>query len=124
MTYLFDHTAIVSLGSGNPDLSRIVLAVNLEDDQIHVPALSLVAAFQERPGAAHHVLMLDAFAVTALDAVGIAAAEEAMAQGRDWRFAQARALATDITTPRPVFVFTSAPEAYEGTAAVPVPLGS
>lgn len=123
MTYLFDHTAIVSLGSGNPDLSRIVLAVNLEDAQIHVPALSLVAAFQERPGAAQHVLMLEVFSVLALDAVGIAAAEDTQAEGRDWRFAQARAVAGDITTPQPVFVFTSAPEAYEGTGAVPVPLG-
>ncbi|MFD7341142.1 hypothetical protein ACFV98_34920 [Streptomyces violascens] len=30
-------------------------------------------------------------------------------------------MAGDITTPRPVFVFTSAAEACEGTAAVPVP---
>ncbi|MFD9822180.1 hypothetical protein [Streptomyces violascens] len=33
----------------------------------------VVAAFQERPGAARHVLMLEVFSVLALDAVGIAA---------------------------------------------------
>ncbi|UGQ12068.1 hypothetical protein LO772_00165 [Yinghuangia sp. ASG 101] len=124
MTYLFDHTAIASFGAGNPDLSRIALAVNLEDDRIHVPALSMVAAFQERPGTAHHILLLDVFTVVPLDAVGIAAAETALAEGRDWRHAQARSLATDPTIPGPVFVFTSAPHAYEGTDAVPVPLGS
>ncbi|MGC0417934.1 hypothetical protein ABIA38_003450 [Embleya sp. AB8] len=63
------------------------------------------------------------FAVAPLDTVGITAAETALAEGRDWRHAQARALAADPTLARPVFVFTSDPEAYEGTDAIPVPLG-
>lgn len=123
---IFDHTALLALGSGSTMLSGLVSTAHTEPDQYaYTPALCLAAAIALRPGLADHVGLLPSMQVVELDYAGAAAVGGFVASGVDWRAAQA------ITVGRPTLdwpggrpVLTSSPDTYTGWNVQVVPFSA
>ena len=111
---VLDHTAVLALCRGHRFLSG--LAVVAPDDpaqRARVPALCLVSASLELPGAAAHVGALPGLEFEPLDFAACAAVEQAVASGIDWRHAHAvHAAVSDAVDGQ---VLSAVPEAYSGT---------
>lgn len=113
---VFDHTALLALGAGNQLVSQVVSQAHLQHGwYVYAPALCLAAAVAERPSLADHVGMLPAVEVVELGYAGATAVGKLVANGVDWRTAQAIDAARpslDWPTGRPVV--TTTPRAYVG----------
>lgn len=113
---VLDHTALLTLGSGNRLLSGLVSHAHaLPGRYVYTPALCLVAAVAQRPGLADHIGVLPAVQVVELDYAAAATVGGFVATGVDWRAAQA------IDAGRPTAewpsgrpIVTTTPETYTG----------
>ena len=113
---VFDHTALLALGSGSRMLSGLVSQAHARPGRyVFAPAMCLTAATAQRPGLADHVGVLPAMQVVDLDYPGAAAVGSFIAAGMDWRAAQA------VATGRPTAewpdgrpVITTTPNVYSG----------
>lgn len=122
---VFDHTALLAMGTGSPLASALVSQAHLQAGRhVYAPALCLTAAVAKRPGLADHVGVLPALEVVDLDFVGAAAVGALVADGMDWRAAHA------VHTGRPTAdwpagrpVVTTEPEAYVGRGLDIIRLG-
>ena len=113
---VFDHTALLALGSGSGMLSDIVSRAHTEADQyVYTPALCLAAAVAQRPGLADHLGLLPSVQVVELDYAGAAAVGGFVASGVDWKAAQAITVGRPTSDwPRGRPVLSSAPATYSG----------
>ncbi|WP_051840815.1 hypothetical protein [Streptomyces sp. NRRL F-5126] len=119
---VLDHTAVIALCKGHRLLSGLAV-VEVDDPlrRVHVPALCLIAASVELPGAAAHTGALPGLEFLPLDFAGAAAVEQATVAGVDWRHAHAvYASAADQGGGQ---VLTAIPEAYDGTGVWAVDIG-
>jgi hypothetical protein len=113
---VFDHTALLALGKGTPMLSGFVDAAHRSPDQhVFVPALCLVAATAERPALADHIGGLPGLEIVDLSFAAASAVGRLIANGADWRTAQA--ISTALPDPewpdgRPVLA--AVPKHYDG----------
>ena len=114
--YVFDHTAVGLLGSGNQMVSFLVFSAhNRADRCLYVPALCLVAAEADRPGTRDHVALLPAVEVTELDFVAVSPVGRLIRSGVDWRIAHAIVSGQPtVEWPKGRPVVTAIPEAYDG----------
>ncbi|MEU9995185.1 hypothetical protein [Streptomyces sp. NPDC050848] len=119
---ILDHTAVVALCRGHRLLSSIVV-VEVDDpaQRAHVPALCLLAASLELPGAAAHTGALPGLEFLPLDFAGTAAVEQAVVAGIDWRHAHAVYVAASGAVDGQIL--TAVPEAYDGTGVWVVDIG-
>jgi hypothetical protein len=90
-------------------------------DYAHVPALCLVAASLERPGAAAHVGALPGLEFVSLDFAGTAAVEQLVSAGLDWPSGHAVYVAASDTVEGQIL--TASPEVCDGTGAWVVDIG-
>lgn len=119
---IFDHTAVLALCRGHRLLSGIaVVEVDDPAQRAHIPALCLVAASLELPGATAHVGALPGLEFLPLDFAAAAAVENAAAVGVDWR--SAHAVFAAVSGAVEGQVLTAAPDAYDGTGAWAVDIG-
>ncbi|GAA3377700.1 PIN domain-containing protein [Streptomyces sannanensis] len=119
---VLDHTAVVALCRGHRLLSGLaVVGVEELAQRAHVPALCLVAAGLELPGAAGHVGALPGLEFLPLDFAGAAAVEQAVSAGIDWTYAHAVYAA--VSGPVDGHILTATPEAYDGTGVWAVDIG-
>ncbi|MFE1951772.1 hypothetical protein ACFW9D_15020 [Streptomyces sp. NPDC059524] len=119
---LLDHTAVIALCRGHRLLSGLaVVETDVPEQRAHVPALCLVAASLELPGAAAHVGALPGLEFLPLDFAATASVEHTVGRGVDWRYAHAvHAVALD---PQEGQILTATPEAYDGTGVWAVDIG-
>lgn len=119
---LLDHTAVLALCRGHRFLSGLaVVEAGDPDQRAHVPALCLVAASLELPGATSHVGALPGLEFLPLEFAAAAAVEQAVAAGVDWR--HAHAVYAAVAGPVEGQVLTATPEAYDGTDVWAVDIG-
>lgn len=119
---ILDHTAVLALCRGHRLLSGLAVVEVAEPDQrAHIPALCLVAASLQLPGAAAHVGALPGLEFLPLDFAGTATVEQAVAAGLDWAYGHAvhAAIAGAVEGQ----VLTATPEAYNGTGVWAVDIG-
>ncbi|MCC3770492.1 hypothetical protein [Streptomyces sp. UNOC14_S4] len=119
---ILDHTAVLALCRGHRFLAG--LAVVETDDpaqRAHVPALCLVSASLELPGATAHVGALPGLEFLPLDFAASAAVEQAVTSGVDWR--HAHAVYAAVSESGEGQVLTATPEAYDGTGVWVVDIG-
>lgn len=123
---VLDHSALLALGKGTPMLSRLVtLADNDPSRHVYVPALCLVAATAERPALADHVGGLPALEIVELDFATASAVGWFIAEGVDWRAAQAISTARpDPEWPEGRPVLTAILQQYDGQDIKVFPLSS
>jgi hypothetical protein len=124
IAYLFDHTALLALGAGNHNLSKLVdRAHRHQEGHLYVPALCLIAAEAERAGVADHVGALPAIEIIELGFGVAGAVGRLVADEVDWRFAHAvNAGRPSVEWPTGRTVLTRVPETYKpwGVATIPV----
>lgn len=119
---ILDHTAVLALCRGHRLLSGLaVVEVDDPAQRAHIPALCLVAASLELPGAAAHVGALPGLEFIQLDFAGAAMVEQVVSAGLDWRFGHVMYAAASDTVEGQVL--TAAPEAYDGTGVWAVDIG-
>ncbi|MGP3953765.1 hypothetical protein [Streptomyces sp. 7N604] len=87
----------------------------------HIPALCLVAASLELPGAAAHVGALPGLEFLNLEFAGTAAVEQVVSAGVDWAYAHAVYAAASGAVEGQVL--TATPDAYNGTGVWAVDIG-
>jgi len=121
---VFDHTALLALGSGNRRVSALVSQAHLQVGRyVYAPALCLVAAISQRPGLATHMGVLPTVEIIDLDYVASATVGALIAEGVDWEVAQAvdagRPTA-EWPTGRPVV--TAGPRPYAGLGVEIIPI--
>lgn len=119
---ILDHTAVLALCRGHRLLSGLAV-VEMDDpvQRAHVPALCLISASLELPGATAHLGALPGLEFLPLDFAASAAVEQAVSSGVDWRHAHAVYAAVSGTVDG--HVLTAAPEAYDGTGVWVVDIG-
>jgi hypothetical protein len=87
---VLDHTALLALGRGNRLLSRLIDAVHRDPDlHVYVPTLCLAAATAQRPALADHIGALPSVEMIDLGYASASAVGRLIADGVDWRLAQA-----------------------------------
>jgi hypothetical protein len=119
---ILDQTAVVALYRGHRLLSSIVVVeADSPARRAHVPALCLIAASLELPGAAAHVGALPGLEFLPLDFAAAAAVEDVVSAGVDWRYSHAVVAAASGTVEGQVL--TATPDAYAGTGAWAVDIG-
>ncbi|MCX4794642.1 hypothetical protein OG497_11080 [Streptomyces sp. NBC_01242] len=119
---VLDHTAVLALCRGHRMLSGLaVIGTDEPGQHAHVPALCLLAASLELPGATAHVGALPAVEFLPLDFAAAAAVEQTVSAGVEWRHAHA-VYATASGEPESL-VLTATPEAYIGTGSWAVDIG-
>ena len=113
---VFDHTALLALGKGTPSLSRLIhLAHHDPGQHVYVPALCLAAATAERPALADHIGGLPGLEIVELGFAAASAVGRLVADGVDWRTAQAISTARpDPEWPQGRPVLTRIPKQYDG----------
>jgi hypothetical protein len=121
---VFDHTALLALGSGSQLASRLVVAAHGQHGRhVYAPALCLVAAVAQRPALADHIGALPAIEVVDLGYAAASSVGRLVAGGFTWQDAQA------IDTARPgaewpggLPVVTTFPDVYRlyGIATIPL----
>jgi hypothetical protein len=122
---VFDHTALLALGSGSRLASQLVVAAHGRAGRhVYAPAMCLAAAVAERPALADHVGALEAIEVVDLGYAAAGNVGRMIASGADWRDAQA------VHTARPsaewlagLPVVTAQPEVYQPYRLKTIPLG-
>jgi hypothetical protein len=88
--YVFDHTALLALGSGHHGLSRLVAAAHADaEHHLYAPALCVAAATAKDPGLADHIGALPAIVVLELGYPAAAAVGALITARVDWRLAHA-----------------------------------
>ncbi|MCX5421292.1 hypothetical protein [Streptomyces sp. NBC_00078] len=119
---ILDHTAVLALCRGHRLLSGLaVVEVDDPDQRAHIPALCLVAASLQLPGAAAHVGALPGLEFLPLDFAGAASVEQAVAAGLEWTYGHAvHAAAMGGVEGQ---VLTSTPAVYDGTGVWAVDIG-
>jgi hypothetical protein len=111
---ILDHTAVLALCRGHRFLSGLATVETADPAQrAQVPALCLVSASLELPGATAHVGALPGLEFIPLGFAGSAAVEQLAASGVDWR--HAHAVFAAVSEPVDGQVLTASPEAYDGT---------
>lgn len=119
---ILDQTAVVALCQGHRLLSSIVVVeADTPAQRAHVPALCLIAASLELPGAAAHVGALPGLEFLPLDFAAAAAVEDVVAAGVDWRYSHAVVAAASGTVEGQVL--TATPDAYAGMGVWAVDIG-
>lgn len=98
-----------------------VIGTDEPGQRARVPALCLLAASLELPGATAHVGALPAVEFLPLDFAAAAAVEQTVSVGVDWRHAHA-VYATASGEPESL-VLMATPEAYIGTGSWAVDIG-
>ena len=98
-----------------------VIGTDDPGQRAHVPALCLLAASLELPGATAHVGALPDLEFLPLDFAAAAAVEQAVSAGVDWPYAHA-VYATAMGETESVLL-TAAPEVYVGTGVWAVDIG-
>jgi hypothetical protein len=98
-----------------------VIGTDEPGQRAHVPALCLLAASLELPGATAHVGALPAVEFLSLDFAAAAAVEKAVSAGVDWRHAHA-VYAAASGEPESLLL-TATPEAYIDTGVWAVDIG-
>jgi hypothetical protein len=113
--FVVDHTALAALGRGNWFMSRLVVkaADSESGNYVFAPALCLAAATAERPAMADHIGGLRAVDIVDLGFPSAAAVGHLVAEGVDWRIAQAiDAARPTVDWPGGRPVVTAEPDAY------------
>jgi hypothetical protein len=121
---VFDHTALLALGSGSQLASRLVVAAHGQAGRhVYAPALCLVAAVAQRPALADHIGALPSIEVVDLGYAAASSVGRLVAEGLGWQDAQA------IDTARPgaewptgLPVVTALPDAYRHYGIATIPL--
>ncbi len=112
--YVFDHTALLALGSGHHGLSRLVAAAHAEaEHHLYAPSLCVAAATARDPSLADHLGALPAIVVLELGYSAAASVGSLIGSRVDWRLAHA------IYTARPTLdwpngrpIVTAVPRRY------------
>jgi hypothetical protein len=121
---VFDHTALLALGTGNRMLSQLIDGAHHQTDRwVYAPAMCLAAAVAARPALADHVGALPAVDVVDLGYAAAATAGACIAAGADWRVAHAVDVGRpSLDWPTGCVVVTSVPEAYTkwGVETLPI----
>jgi hypothetical protein len=119
---ILDHTAVLALCRGHRLLSGLaVVEVDGPGQRAHIPALCLVAAGLQLPGAAAHLGALPGLEFLPLDFAGAATVEHAVSAGLEWAYGHAvHAAAAGAVEGQ---VLTATPEAYNGTGVWAVDIG-
>ncbi len=119
---VLDHTAVLALCRGHRLLSGLAaVEVDDPDQRAHIPALCLVAASLQLPGAAAHVGALPGLEFLPLDFAGAATVEQAVEAGLEWAYGHAVHAAVSGAVEGQVL--TATPEAYNGTGVWAVDIG-
>jgi hypothetical protein len=88
--YVFDHTALLALGTGHHGLSRLVAAAHAEAEHyLYAPSLCVAAAVAKDPGIADHLGALPAIVVIEMSYSAACSVGELISSKVDWRYAQA-----------------------------------
>jgi hypothetical protein len=121
---VFDHTALLALGSGSQQASRLVVAAHGQAGRhVYAPALCLAAAVAQRPGLADHIGSLPAIEVVDLGYAAASTAGRLIADGLDWRACQAvDAARPSAEWPRGLPVVTALPDLYRPYRIAPIAL--
>lgn len=122
---VFDHTALLALGSGHRWLSGLVVAAHqVNGRHVYVPALCLAAASAIRPELGEHIGALPALEVIELGFAAALTVGRLVGQGVEWHVAHAvGAGRPDAEWPAGRPVLASSPEAYAGlgVAVIAIP---
>jgi hypothetical protein len=121
---VFDHTALLALGSGNQLASRLVVAAHGQAGRhVYAPALCVAAAVAQRPALADHIGALPAIEVVDLAYAGARTVGALIAGGLDWQACHAvDAARPSAEWPRGLPVVTTLPDLYRphGIASIPL----
>ncbi|MEV8411487.1 PIN domain-containing protein [Streptomyces niveus] len=114
---------MLALCRGHRMLSGIaVIGTDEPAQRAHVPALCLLAASLELPGATAHMGALPAVEFLPLDFAAAAAVEQAASSGLDWWHAHA-VYATAAAGEAESLLLTATPDTYAGTGVWAVDIG-
>jgi hypothetical protein len=121
---VFDHTALLALGSGSQLASRLVVASHGQAGRrVYAPALCLAAAVAQRPALADHIGALPAIEVVDLAYAAASTVGRLIAEGLDWQACQAvDAARPSAQWPRGLPVVTALPDVYRPYGIAPIPL--
>ena len=121
---VFDHTALLALGSGNRMASRLVVAAHGQTGRhVYAPALCLAAAVAERPALADHVGGLPAAEVLDLDCAAACSVGHLISSRTSWQDAHAPdAARPSAEWPTGLPIVTTTPESYRGLGIATIPL--
>ncbi len=112
-TVILDSTALLALGSGNRWLSRLLGVVDEKNPHLLAPALCLTAAVAERPLLADHIGGLSGIDILDLTFTVASVTGALIADGTDWRHAQAIADSRpSLEWPEGLTIVTAEPQAY------------
>lgn len=121
---ILDHTAVDLLARWQRRLVEQVTAAEHDPTrQVFIPALSLAAAEELRPGLSEVVCATPQITIIPLGVSGAYRIGKLIASGTDWRYSQAiheGRPTPDFPKGRPVA--TAAPEHYSGTGVTVVPV--
>jgi hypothetical protein len=111
---VFDHTALLALGSGSRLASRLVVAAHGQTGRhVYAPALCLAAAVAQRPALADHVGGLPALEVLDLGYAAASSVGHLISSGTPWQDAHAvDAARPSAEWPTGLPVATTTPENY------------
>lgn len=120
-----DHTALVALGAGDREMSRLVAAAHGEADRyVYAPGLCLAAAVAQRPALADHIGQLPAIEVIEMAYASACVVGSLIADGVDWRVAHAIDAARpspDWPAGRPIVTAHAAAYAHRGVTTIALP---
>jgi hypothetical protein len=121
---VFDHTALLALGSGSQLASRLVVAAHGQAGRhVYAPALCLAAAVAQRPALADHLGALPAIEVVDLGYAAASSVGQLVAEGLAWQASQAvDAARPSAEWPRGIPVVTAVPEVYRPYGIAPIAL--
>ena len=120
---LLDDSSVLALGKGYPALSGFVVDAAAGRAALAVPALCLCAAEAQRPGVAEHLGMLP-IDIEPLELSMAIPAGQLIADGIDWRIAQAVAAARPSAIhPDGRVVLSVDTSRYQGTGVEPIDPG-
>lgn len=121
---VFDHTALLALGSGSQLASRLVVAAHGQAGRhVYAPALCLAAAVAQRPGLADHLGSLPAIEVVDLGYAAASTVGRLIADGLDWQASQAvDAARPSAEWPHGLPVVTVLPDLYRPYGIDSIPL--
>lgn len=121
---VFDHTALLALGSGSQVASRLVVAAHGQAGRhVYAPALCLAAAIAQRPALADHIGALPAIEVVDLGYAAASSVGRLVAEGMDWQACHAvDAARPSAEWPRGLPVVTASPDLYRPYGIAPIPL--
>jgi len=121
---VFDHTALLALGSGSQLASGLVVAAHGQAGRhVYAPALCLVAAVAQRPALADHIGALPAIEVVDLGYGAASSVGRMVAGGLAWQDAQAiDAALPGAEWPSGLPIVTTLPDVYRPYGIATIPL--